>query len=61
MVIKIIALAVCAAAALCTFKGEYILKKLKMDSEPSPKDVMTLKYIALGLAVAAFAAVFFIK
>jgi hypothetical protein len=61
LAVRIIAFIVCVAAALLTFRGEWILKTFTSDKEPSVKKIMALKYAALGLAVAAFAAVFLIK
>lgn len=58
MIGKIIVFILCVIAAVLTFRGEWILKTLFRAEEVSEKQIMTLKYVALGLAVLAFAFVF---
>lgn len=54
---KIIIFIICIIAAVLTFKGEWLLKTLFKAEDVSEKQIMTLKYIALGMAVLAFAVV----
>ncbi|MGN0150067.1 MAG: hypothetical protein ACI4C7_07455 [Clostridia bacterium] len=58
MLIKILIIALCAAAAVLTFKGEWILKRFFGVSEPSEKAVVSMKFIALLIAVIMFITVF---
>ncbi len=55
--LKIAALAVGLAALLITFKAKLIVSKL-LKKEPEEGMVLRVKYIALGLAVLDFLAVF---
>lgn len=61
MVVKIALFVICVAAAVLTFRGEWVIKTFTNDKEPDEGKVMALKYAALGLAVAAFLAVLFVK
>lgn len=58
MLIKILIIALCAVAAVLTFKGEWVLKNIFKISEPSEKAVVSMKLIALLLAVILFIMVF---
>ena len=60
MAVKTILFIICVAAAVLTFRGEWLIKTFTRDKEPSVNKITALKYAALGLAVAAFAAVLFI-
>lgn len=58
MAVKIIIVALCALAAALTFRAEWILKNVFKLPEPSEKAVMTLKLIALLMAILLFITVF---
>ena len=54
---KIIVFIICAISAVLTFRGEWVIKTFSKNESTSEKQIMRLKYTALGLAVAAFVAV----
>ncbi|MCC8169195.1 MAG: hypothetical protein LIO59_02265 [Oscillospiraceae bacterium] len=54
MLAKILILIFCAAAAALTFRGEWILKNIFKKSDPSEKAVISMKLIALLIAVILF-------
>ncbi len=58
MIVKIAILVLCLVALALIFKGELILKTVFKIQEPSEKAVMTLKLVALALAVLLFVVVF---
>lgn len=58
MAVKIIAALLGLAALILTFRGQWILSNVFKQSEPSPKQLMQVKYVALGLAIIAFILVF---
>lgn len=58
MQIKILITALCAAAIFMTFKCEWILKTVFKMPEPSDKAKITVKLIALLIAVVLFIMVF---
>lgn len=57
MVIKIISVLMGIAALLLTFRVDWVLKTFCKIDEPSINDRLKIKYIALAIAVVAFAAV----
>lgn len=57
LAVKIAALAVGIIAVLMTFKAEMLIEKV-FKKEPAQGMVLRVKYLALLLAVIAFAAVF---
>ena len=58
MAIKITAVVLGIAALLMTFRGEWLMKKFMKISEPSQKQILSVKFAELGIAVIAFAMVF---
>lgn len=58
MIVKIAIILVCVLAVILTFKGEWVLKRVFKIPEPSEKAVLNVKFIALGIAILLFAAVF---
>lgn len=58
MLVKILIIALCAVAAVLTFKGEWVLKNIFKNPEPSEKAVVSMKFIALLIAVILFVMVF---
>lgn len=57
LVIKIIAVLLGAAALLLTFRVDWVLKTFCKIDEPDINDRLKVKYIALAIAVIAFAGV----
>lgn len=57
MFIKLLVVIIGVSALILTFRSEAILKKLLKISEPSKKQILTLKLIALAIAVILFSAV----
>lgn len=58
MAVKIIAGILALAALLLTFRGQWVLSHVFKISEPAQNQIMSMKYVALGLAIIAFALVF---
>ncbi len=58
MQIKILIVVFCAAAIFLTFKGEWVLKTVFKMPEPSDNAKITVKLIALLIAVVLFIMVF---
>ncbi len=56
-VISVVALILCAAALFMTFKAEFVVRKL-LKKECDEKMTLRVKYVALGVAVVAFLAIF---
>lgn len=57
MVIKVIAVILGIAALLLTFRVDWVLKTFFKVEEPELNDRLKIKYIALAVAVVAFAMV----
>lgn len=57
MVIKIISVLMGVAALLLTFRVDWVLRTFCKNNEPDLNDRLRVKYIALAVAVVAFAIV----
>ena len=57
LVIKIISVLMGVAALLLTFRVDWVLKTFCKNNEPDLNDRLRVKYIALAVAVVAFAIV----